>query len=117
MAHILIIDDNSDLRTAAKMMLESAGHRVEEATNGVEGTQRFLAHPADLVITDIMMPEQDGLETLLQLRTDYPDVPMIVISGEAAEHLDLAHEFGATHVLAKPFRMANLLAVVKKTLA
>jgi CheY-like chemotaxis protein len=116
-AHILVIDDNFDLRSSIKLMLESAGHHVEEATNGLEGIQQFVANPADLVITDIMMPEQDGLETLLQIRTDYPKVPLIVISGEAAEHLDLAREFGATHVLAKPFRLADLLAVVQNALS
>jgi len=115
-AHILVIDDNSELRSAVRLMLETAGYHVEEAVNGAEGIRQFVASPADLVITDIMMPEQDGVETLLQLHADFPQVPLIVISGEAAEHLDIAREFGATHVLAKPFRMSDLVAAVQEAL-
>lgn len=117
MAHILLIDDDADLRLAITTMLETEGYKVDQATNGAEGIQKFLNHPADLIITDILMPGQDGMATLLQIRTDHPNLPIIVISGKAAEHLDLAEQFGATAVLPKPFRRAELLETVAKALS
>lgn len=117
MARILIIDDEYDVRTTIRMMLEREGHTVVEALDGIEGTEYFLKEPADLIITDIVMPNQDGIETLLQLHTDYPDIPVIVISGNAAEHLDLAREFGAKEVLPKPFKYQDLTRAVNEALS
>ena len=117
MARILIIDDEFEVRSTMRFMLEREGHNVIEALDGVEGIQRFLEHPTDLIITDILMPNQDGIETLLQLHADHPDVPVIVISGNAAEHLDLAREFGARSVLSKPFKYQDLINAVSQALA
>jgi len=116
-AHILLIDDDDDLRLAITTMLETEGYQVNQATNGAEGIQKFLDQPADLIITDIIMPGQDGIATLLEMRADHPNLPIIVISGEAAEYLDLAKQFGATAVLPKPFRRAALLEAVAKALS
>lgn len=117
MARILIIDDEFEIRSTIRHMLEREGHDVIEALDGVEGIQHFLERPTDLIITDILMPNQDGIETLLQLHADHPNVPVIVISGNAAEHLDLAREFGASSVLSKPFKYQDLINAVSKALA
>lgn len=63
------------------------------------------------------MPGQDGMATLLEMRSDHPNLPIIVISGDAAEHLELAEQFGATAVLPKPFRRAELLETITKALS
>ncbi|MFT5367458.1 MAG: CheY-like chemotaxis protein [Candidatus Latescibacterota bacterium] len=117
MARILIIDDEFEVRSTIRFMLEREGHEVREALDDVEGIQLFLKHSADLIITDILMPNQDGIETLLQLHADHPEVPVIVISGNAAEHLSLASEFGAVTVLSKPFKYKDLTDAVTQALA
>ncbi|MBT4140647.1 MAG: response regulator [Candidatus Latescibacteria bacterium] len=116
MAHILVIDDEFEVRNTIRFMLEREGHKVTEALDGVEGIQYFLKHSADLIITDILMPNQDGIETLLQLHVDHPEVPVIVISGNAPEHLGLASEFGAHSVLSKPFKYQELINAVSQAL-
>lgn len=116
MARILVIDDEFEIRSTIRFMLEREGHEVTEALDGEEGIQHFLEHSADLIITDILMPNQDGIETLLQLHADHPEVPVIVVSGNAAEHLDLAREFGASSVLSKPFKYQDLTDAVNQAL-
>jgi CheY-like chemotaxis protein len=117
MAHILVIDDDREVRSTIAAMLKREGHEVTQALDGMEGIRFFLAHPADLIITDILMPNQDGMETLLQLHTDFPDVPVIVISGDAAQHLDLARQFGAVAIISKPFKYQDLIGAVTDALA
>ena len=109
MPRILIIDDDRDMRVALRMMLEHEGHRVREASNGEEGLLIFSQDPTDLVITDVMMPEKDGMETMLALKSDYPDVKIIVMSGKDKESLPIAEEFGAAYTLFKPFRQSELV--------
>ena len=116
MARILIIDDDKDLRVALRMMLEQGGHRVVEAENGADGVHIYSQNPTDLVITDVMMPKQDGMETLLELKSDFPDVKIIVISGKDREFLPIAKEFGALHTLFKPFRQAELNEAIQSVL-
>lgn len=116
MARILVIDDEYEVRSTIRLMLEREGHDVVEALDGQEGIEHFLKDSADLIITDILMPNQDGIETLLQLHADHPDIPVIVISGNAAEHLDLAKEFGAHSVIPKPFTYKDLTTRVADAL-
>lgn len=116
MAQILVIDDEFEVRSTIRFMLEREGHEVTEALDGQEGMELFLKKPADLIITDILMPNQDGIETLLQLHADHPNIPVIVISGNATEHLDLASEFGANSVLHKPFKYKELTDAVNQAL-
>ena len=121
MAHILVIDDDPVLRRVITLALEAAGHSVLRCENGKKAID-FLAHEhADLLITDIIMPEMDGVETVraaLQLR---PDLPILAMSGggsfDPADYLGMAQAFGATAVLPKPFRPADLVAMVAKLLA
>ena len=81
MAHILIIDDEPQIRMMLKMMLESEGYTVAEACDGNEGIQRHKETPADLIITDIIMPGKEGIETIIALRKNDPSIKIIAMSG------------------------------------
>lgn len=118
MARILVIDDEADTRTLLEDWLASAGHQVVSASDGKEGMKQFRATPPDLVITDLFMPNQDGVETIRELHRDFPDVPLIAMSGNViAEPLLLvASRLGATEVLYKPFYTHELLSAVERAL-
>lgn len=120
MACILIIDDEEDLRRIMRDALERQGHVVVEAGNGAEALDVIAQHPADLIVTDIMMPDMDGIETIIALRRGNPDVRIIAISGGGrvgnTDYLALAEKFGAMHVLAKPFRRQQLVDAVQASL-
>ena len=117
MARILVIDDEYDIRIALRKMLEYAGYEVIEASNGREGIQVFTQNAVDLIITDILMPEKDGVEILRELRADYPSVKIIAISGRGHEYLPIAREFGAFSTLFKPFQQSDVLKAVAEALA
>jgi DNA-binding response OmpR family regulator len=115
MARILLIEDYDSVRTVLREALELAGHTVIEARNGAEGLALFPQAGADLVITDIVMPDKDGLDVVTALREQVPPVNIIAISGardSAEDYLDLAHRMGAMKVLLKPFSIAALIAAV-----
>ena len=116
LARILVIDDSSEIRVSLRKMLEVAGHKIIEASNGEEGVRLYSQNPTDLIITDILMPDKDGIEALLELRTDFPDIKVIVISGKGKELLPTASEFGARRVFEKPFRVQEILSAVKELL-
>ena len=118
MARILIIDDEPDTRSMLEEMLKSARHQTVSAAGGKEGLKQYLATPADLVITDIFMPNQDGFETILELRKRFPTLSIIAMSGkaEAANMLSMAQKLGAVETLQKPFTPAELLSAVDKAL-
>ena len=121
MARILIIDDEDELRSMLRRMLEQAGHEVTEAVNGAEGIQLYERDRPDLIITDIIMPEKEGVETIIALRQADPNLPIIAISGggrlEATDFLTMAKKLGARHTLSKPFRRDQLLEAVGECLA
>ena len=121
MAHILLIDDDDDVRTMLRLTLVHFGHTVIEARNGREGLALFPHAAADLVITDIVMPEGEGLEVLMALRRHVPPVKLMAISGggrvSAADYLHMAKAMGAAKVLAKPFRAEVFIAAVDELLA
>src|ERR1051325_11461665 len=113
MANILVIDDEINVRMSIKLCLATAGNTVSLATNGKEGMKRMLFGSYDLVITDVFMPEQEGMETIMELRKKYPHVPIIAISGgsiAAGSMLMLAKELGVQEALQKPFGYGGLLA-------
>lgn len=120
MARILLIDDDALTRNVLRQMLERAGHEVVETCHGREGLRRYRDMPADLVITDILMPEQEGLETIRELRRLAPAVKIIAISGGSPrvmqDFLPLAEKLGAQRVLRKPIRRQELLATVRALL-
>lgn len=110
---ILVAEDEEGIRQLIRQSLEQKGHDVCEAANGEEALRALRTIPFDLVITDIFMPERDGLETIMYLRKEMPDVKIIAISGmENRLFLDNASGLGATRVLPKPFRPSQLLELV-----
>jgi DNA-binding NtrC family response regulator len=120
MACILIIDDEADLRATMRAALEQDGHEVFEAKNGTGGLALLDKIPVELVITDILMPEKDGLETIVALHRDRPDIRIIAISGGGNDggtrFLSIAEKFGASRILAKPFRRQQLQDAVRAAL-
>lgn len=119
MATILLVDDDDLFRGVVKDTLARAGHDVREAANGADGLSDFRARGAQLVVTDIFMPEQDGIELIQELLRIDPDVGIVAMSGHAgkADFLSFAKRLGARRILKKPFREADLLEAVAKTLA
>ena len=81
MARILVIDDELDVRSLVCRILQQVGHEVIEASNGNEGVRLFRENLPDVLITDIIMPEKEGIETIIELRRDFPNVRTIAISG------------------------------------
>jgi CheY-like chemotaxis protein len=120
MACILVIDDHDELRGTLRAILEGAGYEVREASNGREGLACCQAHAIDLVITDLLMPEQEGLETIQQLRTIQPIPKIIAMSGGGQtgqlDFLHVATVFGADRTLQKPMRARDLLTAVQSLL-
>ena len=112
MAHVLVVDDEEEIRTVLREVLEWAGHQVTEARTGAEGLQRYREAPVDVVITDILMPELSGLELIKALRESFPTAKIVAISGSGAQMLDMATQLGAHRVLAKPFKLQELLNTV-----
>src|SRR5260221_4424854 len=103
MIHILVIDDEAAVRTLIRQILEEEGHQVDEATDGEEGLARLQSTHIDLVITDIFMPHKEGIETILALRRQFPNVKIVAISGggrqsRLAPPLSEAQLFRAHHV-------------------
>ncbi len=120
MARILVIDDDVQVRGAVRRILERAGHTVEDVGNGDAGLRAHRERPADLIITDIFMPERDGIETVRELRRESPQVKIIVISGgDRTQTMDLrkdAELLGAARSLRKPFELAELVRAVGELL-
>ncbi len=121
MQRILIIDDDEQVRELLTEILEQAGYEVTQATNGDEGLKRYRAWPTDMVITDLIMPEKEGLETIIALKKEFPDVRIMVVSGggrsPAVNYLPIAKSLGAKNALAKPFSRQDILIAVRDTLA
>ena len=119
MAHLLLIDDDSILREVLAMALVQAGHTVVQAADGRHGANFFRAAPADLVITDLVMPDREGLETIAELHREWPTLPIIAMSGGAtrsALYLAMANRLGARRTLAKPFAPRVLLRAIDELL-
>lgn len=118
MARILVIDDEPAVRFALEKALKSAGYEVILAADGHEGLASQLTSPADLVITDIFMPHQEGLATLIELKKTCPETAVIVMSGKPAGPmmLSIAHTLGAARILQKPFGLDEFLSAVSQTL-
>jgi len=120
MPRILIIDDEQDLRLILREALEYVGYEVVEAGDGDEGLQHYRETPADLIITDILMPGKGGLETIGELQREDPHVKIIAISGGSpcghVDVLDIAKQLGARWVLRKPFRLPDMCQAVREAL-
>ena len=120
MARILLIDDEAAVREVTRAMLERLGHAVVEAVDGSAGIQTLRGSGFDLVVTDLVMPGKEGLETIQEIRRDFPDVPVIAVSagGYIGPHayLAVARRFGAAASLTKPFTEEDLAGALKQVL-
>jgi two-component system OmpR family response regulator len=119
MANILIVDDEVSLRTVIAAALKKEGHTVEEAGDGRSAVRWMSTHSFDLVISDVLMPEADGIEMIMRLRDARNPTPIIAITGGHLQTdllLKVAKSLGARRVLAKPFKISELLALVKEVL-
>jgi CheY-like chemotaxis protein len=121
MARILVVDDETGIITILKEMLLKLGYDVLTASGGGEAMEKLSAGGTDLVVTDIVMPDMDGLELISNIQTMYPAVKVIAISGGGAQagpetYLEDARELGAAHCLTKPFMFKELAAMVQDVL-
>lgn len=118
MIRILVIDDDFQMREMLGVILERKGYDVKTASDGKAALQLQSKKPFDIVITDIIMPEKEGLETISELRRGYPRVKIIAISGggqyKPEGYLELAKQHGADRVLAKPFGSWEILGAVRE---
>jgi DNA-binding NtrC family response regulator len=118
---ILIIDDEEDIRILMQHMLKREGYDTAVAAEGREGLKIQRQAPADLIITDLMMPGQEGLETIMEIRRVFPQTKIIAMSGGGQggvlDFLPIATQLGAARTIAKPFTHDQLLTAVREVLA
>lgn len=119
MAVILVIDDEASVRGFFRQVLEGAGHDVVEASSAREGLRLFRQHSFDLVITDILMPDMDGLEVTRVLHREFPKVKVIAISGgqQDVDYCSVARFLGAHATLMKPVTVQRLIETVASLLS
>ena len=121
MPRVLIIEDDPALRRALRIFLEKSGHTVVEAHDGQVGLKAHAAQTFDLIVTDLIMPEMDGVGLICALRKSHPTLPVIAISGggrmSPENYLHIARQCGAAVVLAKPFAMEKLGVAIDQLLA
>jgi CheY-like chemotaxis protein len=120
-ARILLIEDDPDALLAIEILLSHLGYSVETARNGREGLRKFRTNAPDLVLTDIIMPEVEGIETIIAMRQLRPDAKIVAMSGGGPMNreslLDMTLKLGATDSLAKPFDDDQLARVIERLLA
>ena len=121
MARILVIDDDDEIRQLICRLLKRVGHEVVEASNGRIGLEMQRENPAELIITDIFMPEKEGTEFIMDMNEEFPGVKVIAISGGGniadVDFLNLAKDLGALKTFQKPFKQADILAAVEELLS
>lgn len=114
MKKILIIDDNVMVRKIIRNIFRNEGYEIEEAENGIEGLDMVKQEPFHLIITDILMPKMEGLELIIHLKRDFPEIKIIAISGGKPYYLYMAKKLGIEGVFTKPVDPQELLKAVKK---
>lgn len=117
MPSVLVVDDDEQIRSLIRMTLEKAGYQVFEGQSGQEALQHFRVTPTDLVMMDILMPDKDGLESIMEMRREFPKVRIIAMTGGSDKigilnFLDVAKMLGARRTLCKPFELKDLLEAV-----
>lgn len=120
MARIVVIDDDPALRGVMRKILEREGHTVAEADDGIRGMKLVEESLPDVVVTDLLMPEKEGIETIMELQERFPDVPIVAVSGAGGEGggpLVDAELFGATVTLSKPFSIEEFAQAVRTALS
>lgn len=120
MARLLVVDDDETLLSTLELILLEAGHNVAIVPDGLEAAKLFHAKPFDVIITDLVMPNREGLETIVALRRDFPAVAIIAMSGgvdQSKTYLQLAAKLGAHRTLAKPFTPQALHGAIAAVLS
>lgn len=121
MASVLIVDDEEDVRRVLRRILERAGYKTFEAKNGREAIELYKAQKPDVTITDIIMPEVEGIETIRELRKQFDAKNIIAISGggrkNTYDYLAMAERLGAAVVLRKPIDPRSLIIAVEQLVA
>lgn len=120
MAKILVIDDDAQVLAMLQKMLEREGYEVVVASDGNKGVKCYRENPTDLIITDLIMPEKEGIETIIELRRDFPDIKIIAMSGGGRNnpkaYLGIAENLGTQYTFAKPIKRKELLKAVRELL-
>ena len=115
---VLVIDDNPDMRRTMQVLLESEGFAVSVAADGEEALRIQKSSPAQVVVTDIFMPGKEGIQTIYELRRQFPQTKVIVMSGglraKGVDYFEVARELGAVKALKKPFAPAELIDAVRE---
>ena len=118
MARILVIDDDEQILDMLYESLTREGYDVLKASNGEQGLKLYREESVDLIITDIIMPEKEGLETIIELKKDFPDVKIIAISGGGRigtkDYLHIAKMFGVERTFTKPVAREHLLSAIRE---
>lgn len=118
MAGILLVEDNNELRAMLKGAIEKNNHTVIEASNGREALNKFKSLFIDIVITDLLMPEQDGIGLIMELKKLKPDIKIIAISGGGkagpTNYLNIAKTLGADATFSKPFNLRDIIDEIDK---
>lgn len=117
---ILVVDDEPELREVIMRVLEDVGHKVTLAENGNEASKALARGAFDLVLTDVIMPDRDGMQVITELRRKYPQVRVVAMSGGGHvprdQYLKIAKGLGAHAALEKPFSTQELLGVIEQVM-
>lgn len=121
MAKILLVDDNAPLLAIIALLLQQEGHVTTQAAHGGQAMKLVANDDFDLIITDLVMPEKEGIETILALRKNFPAIKLIAMSGggsslNSRQMLNVAQKLGASQILEKPFTDEVLIAAVNAAL-
>jgi len=118
MKTVLVVDDEPGMREMVKQLLLNEGYHVLEASNGKHAMEFLKNESPELVITDIIMEEMDGVEIILEIRENYPDIKIIAMSGgskiSSEDYLDSASDLGADRIFNKPFALSDMLNAIKE---
>jgi len=121
MARILVVDDDPMITMFLRSVFENAGYSVTEASDGKVATKLYREEPSDLIILDLVMPEKEGIETIMELRRDFPDVKIIAITGglkgQSEVLLTAAKDLGASHTFKKPLNSTEILEAAEKIIS
>jgi DNA-binding NtrC family response regulator len=120
MTRVLLVDDDDDFRMPLRKYLERTGHEVIEARNGTQAVEAYKKQPVDVVVTDLIMPEKEGIETIMELKRQHPQVRIVAMSGggriNGGDFLKVAQQLGARRALAKPFSCQAMVAAIAEVM-